>query len=147
MLAAIIYVVAVLAVIAIALVAVGRETFIGAHTARPAVFDLTEAVEFVADGLDDRTASRLTPDDVRWILQADADRLEDATAHAEDLTLGTEVLEDEAAVAGVVARLSGPRRAQVDEADVAAVLAGRTRYLEAIGAIGPRAPEPDGSQN
>jgi hypothetical protein len=37
-------------------------------------------------------------------------------------------------------RLTGPRRRFVDAQDVAAVLAGRTRYLEAIGAIGPQAP-------
>lgn len=132
MFAIVIYVVAALAVVAIGLVAVGRKTFIAAHTVRPAIFDMEEAVEFVSDTLDDRAASRLTPDDVKWILRTDADRLEEAAGKAD-------VLEDAAAVA-VMDRLSGPRRKFVDEQDVAAVLAGRTRYLEAIGAIGPRAP-------
>jgi hypothetical protein len=142
-LVALIYVVAVLAVVVIALVTVGRETFIASRTARPAVFDLEEAVSFVADGLDDEVAGHLTPDDVKWILRADADRLEAATRDADDLTLGTEVLEERSARDDVLARLSGPRRELISDDDVTAVLAGRTRYLEAIGAIGPRASEPD----
>jgi hypothetical protein len=132
-LAIVLYVVAALAVVVIGLVAVGRETFIAAHTVRPAIFDMEEAVEFVSDTLDDRAASRLTPDDVKWILRTDADRLEEAAGKAD-------VLEDGAACAAVMERLTGPRRRFVDAQDVAAVLAGRTRYLEAIGAIGPQAP-------
>lgn len=132
MLAITIYVVAALAVVVIGLVAVGRETFIAAHTVRPAIFDMEEAVEFVADTLDDRAASRLTPDDVKWILRTDADRLEEAAGKAD-------VLEEHEACEAVLARLTGPRRKVVDAQDVAAVLAGRTRYLEAIGAIGPPA--------
>lgn len=136
MLAIVIYVVAVLVVIVIGLVAVGRETFIAAHTVRPAIFDMEEAVEFVSDTLDDRAASRLTPDDVKWILRTDADRLEEAAGKAD-------VLEEHEACDAVMARLTGPRSKVVDAQDVTAVLAGRTRYLEAIGAIGPLAPEPE----
>lgn len=133
MLAIVIYLVAAVAVVVIGLVAVGRETFIAAHTVRPAIFDLEEAVEFVSDTLDDRSAARLTPDDVKWILRTDADRLE-AAAGTDD------VLGDADARDAVMAALAGPRRKFVDAQDVEAVLAGRTRYLEAIGAIGPEAP-------
>ena len=48
------------------------------------------------------------------------------------------MLEDEAACDAVMSRLSGPRSKVVDARDVAAPV-GRTRDLEAIGAIGPLA--------
>jgi hypothetical protein len=83
------------------LVAVGREALGGATRARPAVFDLEEAVAFISEGLPPDVASRLTYDDVRWVLRTDV--------------------------------------------DVASVLQGRTRYLRAIGAIGPEVlGDPDG---
>lgn len=140
MLAIVIYVVTVAAVIVIGLVTVGRETFAASQVPRPAVFELDEAVAFVSAGLDDRTAGRLTPDDVLWILTADAAQFADSAAHLDDP--GYEVLDDTVAVGRVMARLEGDRRDLIDEHDVAAVLAGRSRFLEAIGAIGPTASEP-----
>ena len=138
MIAVVLYVVTVVAIVVIALVSVGRETFISAGVARPAVFDLDEAVQFVSDTLDDDAAGQLTPDDVRWILRIDIEQLEVATDHAADLDLGRAVLDEDDAVAAVLARLHKSKR-QIRDADVAAVLAGRSLYLEAIGAIGPRA--------
>lgn len=139
-LAIVIYVVAVVAVVVIGLVTVGRETFAASQVPRPAVFELDEAVAFVSAGLDARTAGRLTPDDVKWILTADAAQFVDAADHVDDP--GFDVLDNAVAVAQVMDRLQGERREFVDEHDVAAVLAGRSRYLEAIGAIGPKAPNP-----
>lgn len=137
MLAIVIYVIAALAVVAIGLVTVGRETFAASQVARPAMFELDQAVEFVTQGLDDRTASRLTPDDVKWIIETDAAHLVAIDQHQSDP--GVDVLDDTDSVARVMERRSEAQRAVIDEADVAAVLAGRFRYLEAIGAIGPRA--------
>ncbi|HET8931477.1 MAG TPA: hypothetical protein VFN21_12530 [Acidimicrobiales bacterium] len=141
MLAIVIYVVAVVAVVVIGLVTVGRETFAASQVPRPAVFELDEAVAFVSAGLDGRTAGRLTPDDVGWILTADAAQFVDAADHADDP--GYDVLDNTVAARRVMDRLQGERRELIDEHDVTAVLAGRSRYLEAIGAIGPQAPDPD----
>lgn len=136
----VLYAVSALLVVVIALVAVGRETFKGVTVARPVVFDVTEAVDFISEGLPDGPASRLTPDDVKWILGIDVDQLEKATAHADHLELGREVLDQDTAIAAVLERADAADKELLD-VDVAAVLAGRTRYLEAIGAIGPLAPD------
>lgn len=124
--------------VVIGLVAVGRETFRSAAIARPAVFDLAEAVDFVADDLDDAPASRLTPDDVKWALLFDLAQIESATVHAEDLSLGRGLLDDEAAVDVLAAEAERTKR-DICRDDLVAIVRGRTRYLQAIGAIGPRA--------
>lgn len=146
MLAIAIYVVTVLAVVAIGLITVGRETFAASQVARPVVFELDEAVEYVSAVLDDRTAGRLTPDDVLWILTIDAGQL--VTTVDDRGAAGVEVLDDEDAIAKVLARRDGERKRLIDDRDVTAVIRARTAFLEEIGAIGPRvqdgdAPVPD----
>jgi hypothetical protein len=159
-------------VVVIGLVVLGRETARLADVARPAVFDLTEAVDFIADRLPYETQARISHDDVRWVLLADADLLEDATAELSD-DGGREsdddgdddddddraddadrvggdggdgtaddrvVVDEDAAVARILELADGSGRDLADE-DVVAVLDGRMAYLEAIGAIGPRADE------
>ena len=71
-------------VVLIGFVAVGRETGIQPARARPAVFDLEEAVDFIADELPDEVAGQVTHDDVRWVLRADVGLLEDATVEGGD---------------------------------------------------------------
>ncbi len=66
-------------VVVIGLLVVGGETARLARKARPAVFDLAEATEFIADRLPASTQARISHDDVRWVLLADADLLEEAT--------------------------------------------------------------------
>jgi hypothetical protein len=134
-------VVAAVATTIIGLVVVGREVSLSAARARPAVFDLEEAVGFIGDGLPPAVASRLTYDDVRWVLRADVDLLEEATAESEHVELGTEVLDEGSSLARL---LTAADRDGVElaDADIAVILDGRTRYLKAIGAIGPQAPEP-----
>lgn len=154
-------------VVAIGLVVVGRETARLSTTARAAVFDVSEAVDFIADRLLPTTQARISHDDVRWLLLADAELLEVATADPEDrkypwsrqtrLAQGRDlpVREASAGEAGdsaadgapgpvvdedvAVARLIGLAEAagrEFDDEDLAAVLAGRLGYLEAIGAVG-----------
>lgn len=135
-------VLAVVATTLIGLVVVGREVSLSAGRARPAVFDLEEAVGFIGDGLSPAVAARLTYDEVRWVLRADVDLLEEATAEAEHIELGTEVLDEDSSLARLLAAADRDG-IEVADADIAVVLAGRTRYLEAIGAIGPRASDPD----
>lgn len=71
-------------IVVIGLLVVGRETDRLARSARPAVFDLTAATEFIAERLSVETQARISHDDVRWVLLADADLLEEATADPND---------------------------------------------------------------
>ena len=71
-------------IVVIALLVVGRETDRLARSARPAVFDLTQATAFIAERLSPETQARISHDDVRWVLLADADLLEEATADPND---------------------------------------------------------------
>ncbi|HVX19696.1 MAG TPA: hypothetical protein VHA73_16860 [Acidimicrobiales bacterium] len=130
--------VAVVGVVVVGLVVVGGETARLSHVARPAVFDLEEAVGFIAERLPDDVAGRLTEDDVRWVLRADADTLEEATTDAELVELGPEYLDEDAALARVLVASDEDERSLRDD-DLAVVLTCRTEYLRAIGAIGARA--------
>lgn len=132
--------VATVAVIVLGLVVVGRETGRLSARVHPAVFDLEEAVDFIADGLPVDVASRLTHADVRWVLRADADLLERSTA--EDPERGRAVVDEHDAVARILARAEDEGW-PIEDTDVVAVLDGRTAYLEAIGAVGPQATDAD----
>lgn len=132
--------VAVVGVVVIGFVVVGRETGIQAAQARPAVFDLEEAVTFIADALPEDVASRLTHDDVRWVLRTDVDLLEEATT--ERGSEGLRVVSEDDAIARILGAADGVRGDLSDD-DVVAVLDARLRYLEAIGAVGPEVRFPD----
>ena len=94
------------------------------------MFDLAEAVDYIADRLDPSVQARLTHDDVHWILLADADLIDDRADPA------LQIVDEDAAVARILALADESGRELADE-DVVAVLDGRTAYLGAIGAIGP----------
>ncbi len=163
-------------IVALGLVVIGRETARLSTTARPAVFDVAEAVDYIADRLPPDTQARISHDDVRWLLLADADLLEVATADPEDRKYpwsrrprlvegralpvaddgdlggeapdgsGLPVVDEDVAVARLIARADAAGRAIEDE-DLAAVLAARLSYLEAIGAVGGEVDEgPDGNE-
>lgn len=132
--------VAVVAVVIIGLVVVGRETGIQAARARPAVFEVEEAVAFIADALPEDVASRLSHDDVRWILATDVDLLDEATA--EDEAEGIRVVGEDEAIARILGE-AGLVDRDLSDRDVAAVLDARLRYLQAIGAIGPEVRGPE----
>ena len=125
-------------IVVIGLVVLGRETARLSDAARPAVFDLTEAVHFIADRLPEATQARISHDDVRWVLLADADLLEEATAVVDPDDEETEVVDEELAIARILA-LADESGRELEDVDVVAVLDGRMAYLEAIGAIGPEA--------
>lgn len=130
-------------VVVIGLVVLGRETARLATAPRPAVFDMTQAVDFIADRLPAETQARISHDDVRWVLMADADLLDEATAepdpHAPDpLEELPQIVDEDAAVARILDLADSSGRDLADE-DVVAVLDARLAYLEAIGAIGPEA--------
>jgi len=128
-------------VVVIGLVVVGRETARLASAGRPAVFEMDEAVAFIADRLPEQTQGRISHEDVRWVLLADADLLETATSElpaAKIAEAAVEVVDEEAAIARILALADEADRDLADE-DVVAVLDARLTYLEAIGAIGPEA--------
>ena len=133
-------------VVVIGLVVVGGETARLADAARPAVMELYEAVDYIADRLPESAQARLTHDDVRWILLTDADRWEGGVdddgdegggqkAADDDLPL---VIDEVDAIARIIDAADRSGR-DLDDEDVASVLDGRTDYLRAIGAIGPEA--------
>jgi len=114
-------------VVVIGLVVLGRETAQLSTAAMPAVFDMAQAVEFIADRLPQSAQARLSHDDVRWILLADADFIESA-----------ELVDEDLAVARLL-ELGDESGREFEDEDVVAVLNARMAYLEAIGAIGPQA--------
>ena len=132
--------VALVGVVVIGFVVVGRETSIQAGRARPAVFDLEEAVMFVGETLSDDVASRISHDDVRWVLQADVDLLEEATL--EGGAHGLRVVGEDAAVARILEAAEAADR-DLSDGDIVAVIAARLRYLGAIGAVGPEVLGPE----
>jgi hypothetical protein len=133
-------VVAVVAVVIIGFVVVGRETGIQAARARPAVFELEEAVQFIGEVLPEDVASRITHDDVRWVLRTDVDLLEATTVEGEGE--GIRVIGEDQAIARILGAAELADR-ELSDRDVVAVLEARLQYLEAIGAIGPEVRGPD----
>ena len=118
------------AVFVIAAVVIGREAQrLDAESPRP-VFDLEEAVGWVAERLPVEVASRLSHDDVRTML----------TRSLERLPIGGEdgMVADDETVAHLLAGGAW------GEADVWLVVDLEVRYLSAIGAIGFSPPERGG---
>lgn len=146
---------ALVVVVVIALVVVGGETARLAQMVRPAVFDVGEAVEVIADALPPDAQARLTHDDVRWILLADADLLEETTAGPQerrypwsrrpvadgpgdglDAIDPGPVVDQDLAVARILALADESGRELADE-DIVSVLDARLIFLDNIGAVGP----------
>lgn len=122
-------------VFVIAAVVVGREARrLDGQSPRP-VFDVEEAVAWVAERLDGDVTARLGYDDVRSILEWSLERL---PVGGEDAMVA-----DDEAVAHVVARAIVDGR-DLDERDVWAVLDQESRYLREIGAVGSPSPEKGG---
>jgi hypothetical protein len=144
-------------IFAIAAVAVGRFTFTGAVTARQSVFDLDEAVDFVADRLPFELQARLSHDEVRAVLGWMLDELERAAVAYERDELRVDHEDDEVVVdeQTMAARVIGrAERSDLDlsDVDILLILEEAEAYLRAIGAIGAEAgigeqaaarPEPD----
>jgi hypothetical protein len=139
----VVYVLAGAIVLAIALVAVGREAFTLGHQAQQANFDLEEAVDYVAERLSDDVTARLSYDDVRSILRWHIEYLRDrGVPGRRDLTRGGPVVvEDDEGIAFVLLKADADGL-DVTDRDVAVVLAAELAYFDAIGAIGPEVADP-----
>jgi hypothetical protein len=134
--------VAAILVVAIALVAVGREAFTLGVQPREAMFDLDEAVDFVADHLPPGVTAKLSYDDVRtlltWHIEFLRDRGVPRTRDAAGDGGGDVVIDEDDSVAYVLMRAEAAGL-DADVDDVMAVLDAEAAYFAAIGAIGPEA--------
>lgn len=132
-------VLAALAVFAVAAGTVGREAFRLGHQPPATIFDVDEAVHYVADDLPEEAQARITYEEVRELVLAELDHLRDEGIFAlpgeEPGPKGDAdvVVSD----ADTVAVLLGEGLDVTDE-DVVLVVDGLRRYLEEIGAIGPQ---------
>ena len=136
--AVLLIVLAVVLVTVIAFYAVGREVVLLESRVQPAVFELEEAIVYIADRLPPDVQARISHDDVRWVLMADADELEAATAEEVAKGDADEVVDEDDAIALII-HWAEVERPDLTDVDIAAILAARLDYLEAIGAIGDQA--------
>lgn len=134
----------------VAAVSVGSVVARTTAKARPAVYDLEEAVEFVADRLPPEVTAQVSYDDVRQVLRWHLDLLAErgvATFRTDDeVNPSLVVVGDDEPIARILGRADD---AGMDLSDdhVVAILAAQEAYYEAIGAIGPRVSgpaDPDG---
>jgi hypothetical protein len=138
-------IVAAVLVFAIAAGTIGREAHRLDSVAPRAVYQLDEAVDFVADRLPPESQARLTPAEVetllrlhlRW-LHAKGLQPDRAVDHVQDIDEQVVITEDT-----LVAYLLGAAEEEgvevLDDVDVVAVTEAHLRYFEAIGAVGPQA--------
>jgi hypothetical protein len=145
MLIAVFAVLALVVVVIIALVTVGRITGELVDAAPTSVYDLDEAVQFVADRLPDEVTAQLSFDDVRALLTWHIEYLEERGVArrqgVNELAAGPLVAAENDAVASVLGRASSAGM-ELSDVWVVLVLDADAAYLEAIGAIGPELPMP-----
>jgi hypothetical protein len=129
----------------IASVAVGSVVARQIHKPRRAVYDLDEAVEFVADRLPGEITAQIGFDDVRALLQFHLDYLTDrgvaSTRTDDEVNPALVVVGDDEPIAYILGRADAVELEVTDE-QVVAVLAAQERYYEAIGAFGPQVSGP-----
>src|SRR5690349_11879865 len=108
---------------------------------KQALFDLEEAVEYVADRLPDEVTAVLTFDDVRSILRWHLEYLRDrgVPARRDQTAGGPVVVEDDEGIGWVLGK-ADEAGLEVTDVEVATVLEVELEYFRAIGAIGGEAP-------
>lgn len=135
-------VLAALAVFAVAAGTVGREAFRLGHQPPPTIFDLDEAVHYVADDLPVDAQARLTYDEVRELVLAELDHLRDEGIFGypgeEPVPPADVVVSDDDAVAVLLGEAT-TEGLDVTDGDVFLVVGSLHKYLAEIGAVGPRA--------
>ena len=136
-------VLAVALVLIIAAVVIGREARrLDAVPPQP-VFDLDEAVEWVAEHLPFEVSAELSHDDVRRIIDWNLEyfRSKGVSGNGHSPTVEGPVVVGGAETVDYVLLKAQSSGAPYTAAQVHAVLDAQMSYLEAIGAIGPEAPE------
>jgi hypothetical protein len=135
---------AVVGVVLLALLVVGRETAALAAQPKQAIFDVDEAVDHIADRLPLEVSARISYDDVRALVRFHLEHIAASGAPSERWNAGRSrlVIVDDEEGAEVLMRRAIETGLDLTPDDVAAVLAAELHYFEAIGAVGPRVPEP-----
>jgi hypothetical protein len=142
---------AAIGVFVVAAVTVGRVAFRLGHEPPATIFDLEEAVAYVADHLPNEAQARLTYDDVERLVEAELDhlhgkgllgRLGEEPAVARQAVDGNGelplVVADDDATAVVLGRVESEGM-EVTDHEVYLVVSLLHEHLAAIGAIGPPA--------
>jgi hypothetical protein len=128
-------------VFVIAAVSIGVVSGSLAQRPRRSVYDLDEAVDFVADRLPDELTAVVSFDDVRSVLLFHCDYLADkgvaSERTADDIGSALVVVPDDEPTAYVLGRV-GDAGLDLSDEDVVSILDAELAYYEAIGAIGPR---------
>ncbi len=136
-------------VFAIAAGTVGREAHRLDSVAPRAVYQLDEAVDFVADRLPEASQARLTPQDVDELLRAHLRWLHeqglqpDKAVDARQMINEQVVITDDALVAYLLGEAERIGVELLDDVDAVNVVDAHLAYFEAIGAVGPPAPLDD----
>ena len=130
-------------VMAVAAGAIGREARRLDALPPRAVFDLEEAVLWVAEHLPDEVTASLSYDDVRRLLDLSLDHLRSfgLAGRTTGEPVEGEVVVDEADAVAAVLERATEQGMEVTPAEVQAVVAAQLAYLEAISAVGPPAEE------
>lgn len=139
---------AAVSVFLIAALTIGREARRLDALAPRAVYEIEEAVDFVAGVLPEVTQGRLTPEELLQLLVEHLNWLhakgllpDKVIDRPQDITTPVVVSEDTllAHLLGAADRLGIEL---LDDVDVVAVVDGHLAYFDAIGAVGPRASDP-----
>lgn len=142
-------IVAALLVFAIAAGTIGREAHRLDAIAPRSVYELDEAVDFVADRIPAASQARLTPAEVESLLRAhlrwmheqglQPDRAVDARQSIDEQV----VVSEDALVAYLLGVADEIGVEILDDVDAVNVVDAHLAYFEAIGAVGPQAPLDD----
>jgi len=136
-------------VFAIAAGTIGREAHRLDAIAPRAVYQLDEAVDFVADRLPEQSQARLTPAEVETLLVAhlrwlheqglQPDRVVDVRQSIDENV----IVSEDALIAHLLATADDAEVELLDDVDAVNVVTAHLAYFAAIGAVGPQAPLDD----
>ncbi len=136
---------AVVCTFVIATVSIGVVSGSLARRPRRSVYDLEEAVDFVADRLPEELTARISFDDVRSVLMFHCDYLAlkgvASERTADDIGSALVVVPDDEPTAYVLGRVTDEDVELTDD-EVVTILDAELAYYEAIGAFGPQLAEP-----
>jgi hypothetical protein len=136
-------------VFAIAAGTIGREAHRLDAVAPRAVYQLDEAVDFVADRLPADSQARLTPAEVESLLVAHVNWLHEHGLQPDRVVDARQTIAEQVVVSedALVAHLLGVAEEigveLLDDVDAVNVVDAHLAYFEAIGAVGPQAPLDD----
>lgn len=142
-------IIAVICVFVIAAVVIGREAHRLDGVAPRVVYQLDEAIDFVADRLPPDTQARLTLEELRKLLVLHMDWLrlkglqpQDVVDRPQDI-VDTVVIGEETLTAYLLGEAEKVRVDVLDDVDIVHVVRAHMDYFDAIGAVGPSASSND----